>query len=176
MVDVHAGQPVADGPDQQRRHNGAVHAAGQGQQHLAVAHLGADQVDLVGDEVVHVPVLSGMAGLKEEVGQAGVPLRPVLGPGGQLNRRLRGRMIRRNHRNAQRVQLGRHVDILAVHIAVPAAVEDDSAHIRQRLQRLGRDVMRVNFGVNAQRANLAGQLRVLLASQVEDDDHILLHR
>ena len=37
---MHADQLLADGLNQQRRDDGAVHAAGQRQQHLLIAHLG----------------------------------------------------------------------------------------------------------------------------------------
>ena len=42
VVHEDAGELTADGLCEQRRGNGAVHAAGQGQQHLAVADLLAD--------------------------------------------------------------------------------------------------------------------------------------
>ncbi len=42
VVHVDRHQPVADGLDEERRHHGGIHAAGQGQQHLAVAHLRPD--------------------------------------------------------------------------------------------------------------------------------------
>ena len=50
VVHVHADELLADGLDQQRRHHGRVHAAGQRQQHLLVADLGADRLHLLVDE------------------------------------------------------------------------------------------------------------------------------
>ena len=52
VVHVHADELLADGLDQQRRHHRRVHAAGQRQQHLLVADLGADRVHLLVDEGV----------------------------------------------------------------------------------------------------------------------------
>jgi hypothetical protein len=51
VVDEHAGELVADGPVQQRRHHGGVDAAGQAQQHLVVADLFAHRGDGVVDDV-----------------------------------------------------------------------------------------------------------------------------
>jgi hypothetical protein len=42
MVDVHAGELLADGLDEKSRHNGAVHTAGEGEEHLLVANLSSD--------------------------------------------------------------------------------------------------------------------------------------
>ena len=67
VVDMDAGQLLADGLDEQRRHDGGVHAAGQRQQDLLVPHLRADQFDLVGDEVLHIPVGLGMANAEDEI-------------------------------------------------------------------------------------------------------------
>ena len=39
VVHVHRHQPITDGLDEERRHHGGIHAAGQSQKHLAVAHL-----------------------------------------------------------------------------------------------------------------------------------------
>ena len=50
VVDMHADQLLADGLDQQRRDDGAVHAAGESQQHLLVANLRTDGGNLLVDE------------------------------------------------------------------------------------------------------------------------------
>ena len=67
VVHEHAGELGAHGLGQQGGGDGGVHAAGEGQQHLAVAHLlpdGADGGLLV---VPHGPVARGAADLVEEV-------------------------------------------------------------------------------------------------------------
>ena len=58
VVHMHAVELIADGTEQQRRHNGAVHAAGQGQKHLAVADLLTDERDLLFDELFDVQRLT----------------------------------------------------------------------------------------------------------------------
>ena len=73
------------------------------------------------------------------------------------------------------VDLLGHVDLHAVHHTVWAAVEDDALHIGQGLQLGQGDVMGVNLGVHSQGANLPGDLGVLLAAQVQYNNHILLH-
>ena len=65
-----------DGPDQKGGDHGAVHAAGKGQEHLAVAHLGADGFHLIVDEVFHVPVRLRAAGLEYELPDMGLRLLP----------------------------------------------------------------------------------------------------
>ena len=52
MVDVDAHQLFADGLDEQSRHHAGIHAAGQGQQNLLIAHLGANLGDLLVDELL----------------------------------------------------------------------------------------------------------------------------
>ena len=52
VVDVHALELPADGLNEQRGDDGAVHAAGEGQQHLAGAYLRAQGLHLFGDELL----------------------------------------------------------------------------------------------------------------------------
>ena len=49
MVDVDAGELLADRADQQRRDNGRIHAAGQGKKDFLVADLGAEHLDALID-------------------------------------------------------------------------------------------------------------------------------
>ena len=66
MVNVYAGQLIADGLNQQSSNNRAVNAAGQGQQHLLITDLMTDQIHLIGDEVFHIPVSFSLAGVKHK--------------------------------------------------------------------------------------------------------------
>ena len=50
MIDVHRDQLLPDGPDQQGGDDGTVHPAGQRQQDLFIADLGADGLHLLRDE------------------------------------------------------------------------------------------------------------------------------
>ena len=50
VVDMHAEQLLADRLDQQRGHDGRIHAAGQRQQHFLVAHLRANVFNLLLNE------------------------------------------------------------------------------------------------------------------------------
>ena len=171
---MHAGEAVADGLDQQRRDHGGVHAAGQRQQHLAVAHLAADALDLVVDEVLGVPGLAAAALVKDEGGEHSGARSVVLGPCGQL---LAGLcvVIHRQHGHVQRVdRLGR-VDGNAVHDAVLAAVEDDAADVGNRAQLRCRQVVGMDFTVHAQRADLTRNFRVFFAAEVENENDVLLH-
>ena len=66
VVDEHAGQLVADGAvDQRRRHTG-IDPARQAQDHLLIAHLGADGLHGLGDVVAHHPVGLRLADLQHE--------------------------------------------------------------------------------------------------------------
>ena len=47
-------ETIAQSLHQQGCHHGAVHAAGEGQQNLTVAHLFADGSDLLVDEFLHI--------------------------------------------------------------------------------------------------------------------------
>ena len=67
VVDEDAGELVADGLCDERGGNGAVHAAGQGQQDLAAADLLADGGDGGAHIVAHVPGAGAAADAVEEV-------------------------------------------------------------------------------------------------------------
>src|SRR5690606_33134453 len=55
VVHVHAGEAVADGALHERRGDGGVHAAGESADRGALAHLGADPLDLLLDDVAGGP-------------------------------------------------------------------------------------------------------------------------
>ena len=169
MVDMDAGELLANGLDEQGGHHGGIHAAGQGQQHLLVPHLAADQLHLVGDEVVHIPVGFCAAQTENEIGQGFLPLRLVQRPGGVIL------VVYHEDRYGGVVDLLGHVDHFPVHDAVGAAVEDDALHIGQGVQLGAGDVMGVNFAIYAQSTDLSGQAGVFFAAQIQDHDHILFH-
>ena len=65
VVDEHAGEPVADGPLDERRGDRGVHAAGQPADGAAVADLLADRCDLLLDDVQHGPGRAAAGQLEE---------------------------------------------------------------------------------------------------------------
>ena len=67
VVHVYAGQTVTNGANQQRRDYRGIYATGQRQQHLAVAHLRADALDLVVDEILRVPCPAATALVEHEL-------------------------------------------------------------------------------------------------------------
>ena len=66
MIDEHAHQLSADGAVQERRDDGRIDAAGQAQQHLAVADLSAHALDGVLDDVADAPQRLAAADLAHE--------------------------------------------------------------------------------------------------------------
>ena len=174
VVDVHAGELVTDGAQQERGHDRAVHAAREGEQHPAGADLSADELDLVGDEVFHVPVGLRFAGVKDEPAQQFRQLGGILRPMGQRLAPRRG-VVGGERRDTERVDRGVDVDGRAVHDPVGAAVQEDAAHVGQRAQLVRRDVVRIDFAVDAQVADGPREDGVFRASQVQNNDHVLLH-
>ena len=67
VVDEDAGAAFADGPGQQGRDHRGVDASGEPQDHVVVAHLGADPGHLLLDEVPHRPVRLAAALAEHEV-------------------------------------------------------------------------------------------------------------
>ena len=67
VVHEHAGELLADGLMHQSRRDGGVDAAGQAANHLCVADLLADFLDLVLDDVGRVPVIAEAGALVQEV-------------------------------------------------------------------------------------------------------------
>ena len=69
VIDVNAGQALADGAGDQRRRDGGIHAAGEAEHHAAVrADLLANGGDGVVDEGAHRPVARAAADVVQEVG------------------------------------------------------------------------------------------------------------
>ena len=66
VVDEHAGQLVADGAVDERGGHAGIDAARQAQDHLLVAHLGADGLHGFLDVVAHHPVGAGAADVEHE--------------------------------------------------------------------------------------------------------------
>src|SRR5699024_386150 len=97
MVDMDTGELITDSLDEQRGHHGGIHAAAEGQQHLLIPYLAADQFHLVGDKVLHIPVGLRLAGVKHESTNGLLPLLAVMGQGGAAL------VIHRPHRQAAAV-------------------------------------------------------------------------
>ena len=77
VVDEDAGQLVADGAVDERRRDRRVDAAGEGADDAAVAHLLADALDALADEVRRRPVAAAAADAVEEVADDLLALRRV---------------------------------------------------------------------------------------------------
>ena len=73
VVDEHARQLVADGAVDDRRGDGGIDAAREGANHLLVADLIPDLLDLLADEVLHRPVGLGLAEAEDEAPSTSVP-------------------------------------------------------------------------------------------------------
>ena len=65
--------------------------------------------------------------------------------------------------------------LFAVDDIVRAAVRDDAAQIRYRGELVCRDIIIVDFAVNAESAYSARDVGVAGAAEVNDRDHILFH-
>ena len=144
-------------------------AAGEREQHLALPDLRPHALDLVGDEVLHVPVGLGMARLEQPFPQPRLVRhrRKVLA--------LRRRMVDREDGEAEVVERRIDVHVHTVHAAILAAEEHDALHVRQRPELRGRDVVGVDLRVNAHGPDLTGHAGILLTAQVQNQNHILLH-
>ena len=77
VIDEHAHQLLADRPVQQRGDHRGIDAAGESQQHLALAHLGAHARDRILDDVADAPQRIAAADLAHEALQQLRPLRGV---------------------------------------------------------------------------------------------------
>ena len=113
VVDVHAGQPVADRALHDRRRDRGVDAAGEPADRLAaVADLGADRLDLLLDDVDHRPGRPAAGDVEQEVLEhllavlgvqhLGVPLHAGQAAVDVLERRDRGGRGRGEHVEAVR--------------------------------------------------------------------------
>ena len=69
VIHEHTGQLLADRLGQHSRQNRGIHAAGQGAQHLAVADLLTQRLDVVLHEGVHLPIAGAAADVVHEIVQ-----------------------------------------------------------------------------------------------------------
>ena len=175
VVHVYANQLVADGFQQQSGHYGAIHTTGQCQQHLTVAHLTTYQLHLVVDEIRHVPVRLSLASIEYERFHSLLDGFHIIRKLRQLHFAQRLVVSGSHYGESRFVNLGQHVDGHPVNHIVGAAVDDDAFHIRQGLQFGGSNVVRVDFAIYSQRTNRPGKHCVLMASQIQNHNHILLH-
>ena len=134
VVDVDAGQLVADGAVHEQRGHGRVDAAGEAADHARVADLGADQLDLLVDHGERRPRGGRMAGVGEEVLEHVGAARGVLHLGMELHavEAALGILHRGDRRRGRR---GRHAEAVGrahdgVVVAHPAGV--DVAHVVQQ--------------------------------------------
>src|SRR5699024_10847070 len=81
MVDMDAGELITDSLDEQSGHHRGIHTAAEGQQYLLVPHLATDQLHLVGNEVLHVPVGFRLAGIKHKAADGVLPSLALTGQG-----------------------------------------------------------------------------------------------
>ena len=169
VIDVDAGKLFADGPDEKGRHHGGIYPAAEGKKDLLITHLLPDQFYLVGDKILHIPVCLGTADSKDKVGKSLSALFRIGRPG------CIPPVICQKDRDAAVINFLCCVDLHAIHQTVGAAVEDDALHIGQRLQLLQRNIVRMNLAVDAQSPNLTGQAGILLAAQIQNQNHILPH-
>ena len=170
VVHMHAYQLLPDGPDQKRRHHGRIHAARQREKHPGIPYLAPDQLHLVFNEILHVPVRFRPAGFKYE-GLQRFLIRLLL----KLCFASGTRIIHRNHGIFQFIQLRPDFHSAAVHNSVFPSVKNDSLHIVQRLQLLHSDIVRMNLAVNPQIPDPARQHGVFRTSQIQNDNHVLFH-
>ena len=85
-------------------------------------------------------------------------------------------MVDCERRHAASINRRRYVDRRAVYHAVRAAVQDHALDVRQRAEFLQGDVMRMDFAVHAERTDGARNGGVFCGTEVENDNHVLLHR
>ena len=103
VVDVDAGEPVADRPLHQRGGDGGVDAAGQRAQRAAVADLRADPLDLLLDDVGHRPGRLEPGDVEQEVLEHRLAVRGVPHLGVELHPgELAVDVLERGHRRTGR--------------------------------------------------------------------------
>ena len=167
------GQLPADCPDQQRGNNRAVYAAGESEQYLLISDLLSDEFNLILNEVLHVPVCFGFAGIKHKRAQHfgdfifGRPSVKLFTSG-----RL---MSDGQERVSGIIDIGRDIDWRAVHNMIRTSVQNNAFDIRQLLQLADRNIMGVDFTVHAESADCSCNYGVLGASQIQNYYHVLFH-
>ena len=129
----------------------------------------ADQLYLIGDKILHIPVGLGTAESKDKIGQRLSAHLPVVRPGGVPL------VVGQKDWHLIIIDLLGRVDLHSVHDPVGPAVQDDAFYIGKRLELLQRDVVGMDLTVDPQRADLAGQTRILLTTQIQNNDHVLPH-
>ena len=166
MVNMNANKVVADSLEQERSHYRAVNATRESQKHLLVAHLTANQLDLVVDEVSHVPVSLSLASIENEAFNGILDSLFIIGELRKFNVAKRLVVASSHDREASLIDFVVNIDSNAVDYVVRATVDDDTFHVRQCLEFVSSDVVRIDFTVNAKSSNSASQDGVFVTTQV----------
>ena len=111
VVDVHADELFAYRLDEERGNDRAVNAAGEREEYLFVAYLLSEKLDLIVDEVLHIPVGICFAGIENERSEIALLDRGALVCS----------VTQRNDGNARFVYIVRNVYLHAVYNVVGAA-------------------------------------------------------
>ena len=175
VVHVYANQLVSDGFQQQSGHHGAIHTTGQCQQHLTVAYLTAYQFYLVVDEIRHVPISLSLTSIEYERFHSILDGFHIIRKLRQLHFTQRLVVSGGHHGEPCFVNLGQYIDRYPINHIIGTTVDDDTFHIRQSLQFGSGNIVRVYFAIYSQRTNRSGKHCVLMASQIQNHNHILLH-
>ena len=175
VVYVYADELVANGLQEQRSQHRRIDTAREGQQHLLIAHLTTHKLHLVVDEVLHVPVRLGLANIKYERLNSLLGCLHIVTQLRHLHLAQGLIVTHGDHRETGLINLGQDVDLHAVYHIHRATIQDHTLHTGQRLQLLGRNVVRIDLTIHTQSTDSSGQHRIFVAAQIQNHNHILFH-
>ena len=80
-----------------------------------------------------------------------------------------------HNRDSNRIDSRIYIDGDTVDYIVRTTVDDDTFYIRKCFEFFNRNVVRIDFAIDTQRADCSCQHSVFMTAQIQDNNHILFH-
>ena len=166
MVYVYANQVVANSFQEQRSYNGAIYATRESQQYFFIANLFFNQFDLVMNKVSHVPVSFSFAGFENKFFQSSSNTVYIVCKLRQFNFAQCFIVTCSNYRNTSFINFRSYINSNTINNIVRTTVDYDTFNIGQCFQFFYSNVVRIDFAINAQRANSSCNNSIFMATKV----------
>ena len=166
MVYVNAVKLVANCLEKKCCENRTVYSARKCEEYLLVSNLLTDELYLVSNEVLHVPVCFSFTCVEYEALYCVHDEFLIVSELSKLNFAKRLVMTCCHYRETSLIYFWKNIDRHSVDYIVRTTIDDDTFYVRESFKLLSCDVVWVNFAVNTQCTDCSCNHCVLMAAKV----------